>query len=804
MTFNCGSNPAVCAETTIVCDDQTECNFICDGASICYRSKFYCNGTANSCNIDCKGTSACYEMDLFSQTNTIITCDGDYSCQRANFDITGDTSSINANVSCRGDDTCRELEVWLRGSAINNNFYLHCADGYPDGRSCVYADVDCLWDSKNCAVECATTDSWSCLDDSNKNFQNLLNCPNNGIGTTCNIIQGFWYYGITFDPSVSPSKNPTQNPSSTPSKMPSETPTTTMTPTVNPTTIPTVNPTTYPTTIPTYLPTSQPSVNPTTYPTNIPTNIPTYLPTIQPSFQPTVSPSAQPTNQPTFDPTSNPTYIPTTQPTKDPTKDPTFNPSINPTFYPTINPTTEPTTNPSKIPSKTPSSNPSVAPSKTPSTSPTPSPTSYERTNNVTSNYVINNNFGINNFTFPAAIGKCMNEYFDSNTYIKYECIDENTAKHFIYNNSNCLNNSISQYIYDKNTTDTEFECDGEENTFIELEIYSSKTCPQSDPTKTSIFIADGVCTSYDSNNNHYRLHCSSYATDDIYSLVEFQYYKDDCSIYGFDENLFSIIEEGSDSGRYCPTEVQQVFGPGIYTKVTDCFTIDSNDTIEPTMIPSKSPTIMPTTMPTTMPIETATTTRETDVSDTSSSLSISDISGYIVLGTVTVLPTLSSIAAFMFHRKREGTDRPGFVSLFKFFISVGDFYTDAIWSLTLYSENNDLWFWAVIFSFGPHILSVVVGLSFITTWRQMKSKVYISQYAVRFDKVIIILTLLSGFYAATDIITSHLFHLDVLSLQISQKQKDRISNLKIINNVILENVPCLYIQYLYLTSTSG
>ena len=64
-------------------------------------------------------------------------------------------------------------------------------------------------------------------------------------------------------------------------------------------------------------------------------------------------------------------------------------------------------------------------------------------------------------------------------------------------------------------------------------------------------------------------------------------------------------------------------------------------------------------------------------------------------------------------------------------------------------------------------------------------------------------MTLISGFYATTEIITSHLFHLNVLSLQLGARPRARILNLKILNNVILENIPMFWIQYQYLLSTT-
>lgn len=171
---------------------------------------------------------------------------------------------------------------------------------------------------------------------------------------------------------------------------------------------------------------------------------------------------------------------------------------------------------------------PSTSSSNAPSKNPTPSPTSYEDTINITSNHFINENFGLNNFKFAAAIDQCMNEDCDSDIYINYECFDENTISTNTYSDDQCSEVSMiasdSFLIYNQtNNGGNEFVCNATENTFVGFEIFSRKSCPVSDNClrfkKTSIFIAYGVCVSYD-NNNHYKLFCNGYkADDDLYSF---------------------------------------------------------------------------------------------------------------------------------------------------------------------------------------------------------------------------------------------------------------------------------------------
>eukprot|EP01084_Bolivina_argentea_P010411 19390_1 len=251
--------------------------------------------------------------------------------------------------------------------------------------------------------------------------------------------------------------------------------------------------------------------------------------------------------------------------------------------------------------------------------------------------------------------------------------------------------------------------------------------------------------------NDHSIFYCTSeHESNNIYATLWYQNFDDECSIYG---------EIGSEYLNERKVDCVELYND-YYFEISHCYTqiIDS----------------------------------------LSVDLSNYNLAGYIILGCIIGLPLLLNIIAFLsVHRKRKGADRPGFIGVFKFFSSTGDVATDAIFTLSLYALDNKLYIYSAIFTFGPHLLSILIGIFFIIKWRQNKSQAFISNYASSFDKVIVILSLVSGFYGAIDLLTSHLFHLDVLSFQLAINSKQRIMNMKIINNVLLENIPCLYIQFL-------
>ena len=122
-------------------------------------------------------------------------------------------------------------------------------------------------------------------------------------------------------------------------------------------------------------PTSDPTIDPTKDPTGNPTTDPTKDPTGDPTIDPTRDPTSDPTENPT---TSAPSMSPTestSDPTHDPTIDPTADPTHDPTTHPTADPTNEPTTDPTTDPTAVPSYDPTMHPSTDPTVDPTGNPT---------------------------------------------------------------------------------------------------------------------------------------------------------------------------------------------------------------------------------------------------------------------------------------------------------------------------------------------------------------------------------------------------------------------------------------------
>ena len=188
------------------------------------------------------------------------------------------------------------------------------------------------------------------------------------------------------------------------------------------------------------------------------------------------------------------------------------------------------------------------------------------------------------------------------------------------------------------------------------------------------------------------------------------------------------------------------------------------------------------------------------------------DLFGYdstvVLIGAlllILLLPASCSMYAYCaVHSRRPGSDRPNYLSIFKFSINVADFYSDIIWTLTLLFQSSKYGIWAALFTFGSYAISMGIGISFVTKWKVNRQNLSLSGYAEKYGAFVLACTALAGFYATVELITSHVLHLSVFSLNMTVIQRQHIGILRILNTVILENLPLLILQLLYLSSDSG
>eukprot|EP01083_Nonionella_stella_P144812 452766_1 len=173
----------------------------------------------------------------------------------------------------------------------------------------------------------------------------------------------------------------------------------------------------------------------------------------------------------------------------------------------------------------------------------------------------------------------------------------------------------------------------------------------------------------------------------------------------------------------------------------------------------------------------------------------------FIVVGALLALAVLFTIIAVLFHLRKKGSDAPGYLSIIKFFIEIIDLYTDVSFTYSVYLSGNPLiWYAApaaiILFAY---LVSVITSLIKVNLH---KRNMLYSNYMKSFDKAWLTTTLIVGYYATFNIFTSHLFHLEITSFQVPEKEKNNVKTLKIVNFVILENLPMFILQAMYLLHT--
>lgn len=172
----------------------------------------------------------------------------------------------------------------------------------------------------------------------------------------------------------------------------------------------------------------------------------------------------------------------------------------------------------------------------------------------------------------------------------------------------------------------------------------------------------------------------------------------------------------------------------------------------------------------------------------------------FVFIGISFILITIITIIAFFYHINKHGSDRPNYLSLFFYIIRMIDFITDLIWKLSLATDSN-LMLPAIFITIFSHILSAVIGITFIIKWRHEK---FIMNYFQQYDKFIFAITFFGGFYAAINVSSSHLFHLNIFSMPLMRIDIYRLNNFKLFNEVLLENIPLLILQSMYLFQSGG
>ena len=133
----------------------------------------------------------------------------------------------------------------------------------------------------------------------------------------------------------------------------------------------------------------------------------------------------------------------------------------------------------------------------------------------------------------------------------------------------------------------------------------------------------------------------------------------------------------------------------------------------------------------------------------------------------------------------------------------------DCIFSYTLSLQNLNfkylLWL-SLIFIIIPFITSCIIAIRFIIHWLRSTdlNSDRLVLYLKKYDKLILIFTIISGFYPSIDLLTSKLFPYKIFYFPLMREEKEELNNYRFINIVLLENIPQFGIQIIYILTQNS
>lgn len=225
-----------------------------------------------------------------------------------------------------------------------------------------------------------------------------------------------------------------------------------------------------------------------------------------------------------------------------------------------------------------------------------------------------------------------------------------------------------------------------------------------------------------------------------------------------------------------------------------------------------------------------------------------------IAVGSISVILVIST---FMYHNYIfyiRGSDRPKYGTILYVFRNIQDLYSDIIFAFYLFYVKHYLWPFAAIFTVVPYITSNVVGgyyLLKIFEWKPgtrhhqagisqdkrvasvsptMSAEVSVSdfdgmsqstsivsdsivistqkrlvtEYFNKYHAFFIVLSLLAGFYATIEFVSSKIFFLSMFNLTISKEHEEKIHSLRFYNVVLAENAIQIVIQIMYIVDVGS
>ena len=120
---------------------------------------------------------------------------------------------------------------------------------------------------------------------------------------------------------------------------------------------------------------------------------------------------------------------------------------------------------------------------------------------------------------------------------------------------------------------------------------------------------------------------------------------------------------------------------------------------------------------------------------------------------------------------------------------------TDGFYGLILYGLG-------CLFLISPIVVNIIQLQKAIDKWtKDNDTRAIISPWIASYGKILYLLTIITGSaFGAVELCDSHLFQLEVFSLDLPKRHKQVFKNQRIFSIVLLENIPQFILQLIYLT----
>ena len=233
------------------------------------------------------------------------------------------------------------------------------------------------------------------------------------------------------------------------------------------------------------------------------------------------------------------------------------------------------------------------------------------------------------------------------------------------------------------------------------------------------------------------------------------------------------------------------------------------------TFAPTNIPTITPISIPTKVPFESAHTGKSTQEKLV---IQLESITTYTLFG-IFMIAAILTVGAFyhyyyLLKPAKKLIDKPNIYCIFKCAHNFADLWTDILFAVILYLQKDsiinstykNLWAFAIIFVFVPFFVQCVLSLWYLDKWQQRMNKIIKTDktYPSSHDSLLIVCSIIFGFYSAMELMRSKLFYQTFFHSQLSNRYYKQIRCYRFLNIVILENIPQLIIQFLYILNVDS